>query len=104
VPSATKTDEFIDLPKSDHVWWVEWMSPVDMIGCVGYWAALVPPDDRGRNVLVSTTFGSVQRIRELERIDLSLNRDWPTTTIFSTKAEKEALKARALRALYAAMT
>lgn len=87
----------------DGMVWSGWRQSANQDVEVGFWSVPVPADESGRDVLISTTLGSVQRIREFEMFDMMRYRDWPCISSRSTDSEKETVKARALKALQDAL-
>lgn len=83
--------------------WCDWREPVDQNVSVGFWVAHVAPDERGRDYLISTTLGNLDRYREMDRIFLTRQNDWPWIGAFATTSERAAVKARALAVLKAAL-
>lgn len=78
--------------------WRDWNAPVNQNVVFGMWLAKHRSQD---NEYVSTTLGQCYPSRAWEVVDTTLARDWPRLTIFSTEAEKAAVKKRALDALIA---
>jgi hypothetical protein len=100
------------MPADVHVYrgheirWREFQTPTNQLVLVGCWYASpcdADPNDRDRFITVSTTLGVVDTTRPMYTLNTTLEKGWPVLMAGASRAERDAVKRRALEALYEAL-
>lgn len=99
--AASRTPRYPDRfeHRGNPIWWCNWRQPSNQAVDVGFWLASLTPDHNGRPFVYSTTAGVIDRVAELDVLDLSSRPGWRHMTPRNTDAEREASKQRAAQAL-----